>query len=65
MFKASLLQSLVQTGDGGVAVGGGGAYVGVRKEKMTQNIKILELEIGRLTVKFGEVGAGWPYLCSM
>ena len=48
----------------GVAVGGGGAHVGVGKKKMTQNIKILELEIGQLIVKFG--GGGWvAMLCSM
>ena len=64
MFKASLLQSLCKQGIGRGGGGGGGAHVGVGKKKMTQNIKILELEIGQLIVKFG--GGGWvAMLCSM
>ena len=35
-----------------------GAHVGVEKEKRTQNIKVLELKIGQLIVKFD--GGGWP-----
>ena len=64
MFKTSLLQSLVQTGDGRGSGGVcGGAHLGIGKEKMIQNIEVLELKIGQLIVKFG--GGVLAMLCNI